>query len=421
MNLPSPRRAPSAWALGTLVAGLAFMRFVPRPEPGTALFLLGAGWLTWLSWNRRAAPQPDGLVIIASREQALWLLLALGVAAALGLAAGHPIEAIAKSAVPFLVLVWAMFVVVPQVGSTLLLEKFLIVAGSVWAVRLILAGALEFLDGSSLKWLRLTLVDADAVVPFPLIVLPLVLFSSQPLPRGWRATALLLQLIVVVWAGYRSQQLLVLAMLALALGRLAWRRPSAFAAAAVVLAAAGGLGASALQSDSETSLLASQLERYAALKEEGAVSGRALERRFALDRFTDYPLLGAGLGIQVPASITYASTEIEEDYDLPETVSYLHNATFYLLMCGGLPLLLAYMALWLTGLRHCGSLWVRVALLALLAFIQVEATFLQVHFSVLLALLVGLRHSAAPVLQAGAVAPVPDYPGPSGPDLAKDS
>lgn len=391
MRLPHPDRLLLAWPLGTLLAALAFMRFVPGPEPGTVLFLAAAAWLTVNAMRGLPAASALAQLAAGSRTNALWLLLAVALAALLGIAAGHPPIAIAKSAVPFFVLVWAIFVVVPQVGCLLMLERLLIAAGSVWALRLIVAGTLDFLDGSSFKWLRLTLVDADAVIPFPLIVVPLALFSSRPHPLVWRALALALQLAVVVWSGYRSQQLLVAAMLLIALGRLGLHRPTAFAAVALVTAIAVSIGTAAIANAEGTSFLVAQVERYTSLQDEGEVSGRALERRFALDRFTDYPLLGAGLGLQVPASITYATTEISEDYDLPDTVSYLHNATFYMLMCGGLPFLLTYVALWLGGLRHCGNLWVRVALFSLFAFIHVEATFLQVHFNVLLALLVGLR------------------------------
>lgn len=375
-----------------LCLGLAFMRFVPAVEPGTVLFMLGASLLTATHFRRQFVQQETDAKHL-TQTLSRGLLLALLVAVLLGMVAGHPLPAIAKSAVPFLVLVWALVVVVPQVSGAGRLEKLLIVAASVWAVRLIFAGIREYLSGNSLKWLRLTLVDADSVVPFPLVVIPLLLFSQLSLPRAWRIGSLLLQLIMVVWTGYRSQQLLVLIMILLALGRMLLKRPAQGALALLLLLGLGGLVAAMVANNPEATHLTAQFDRYSSLAEEGALSGRALERRFAIDRFMEYPLLGSGLGVQVPASITYASTEIDEDHDLPETVSYLHNGPLFLLMTGGLPFLLSYLALWVAAFLGGSSLWVRVALLALFAFIQVEATFLQVHFNVLLAFLVGRRGS----------------------------
>ena len=374
-----------------LFLGLAFMRFVPGPEPGTALFALGAMAVSIVHWGSEAgsADAPDQSL---RRRLSVGLLLALLASALVGMSAAHPLAATAKSAAPFLVLVWGLLVLVPWIPGAQRLDGLLVLAASVWAVRLIVAGVLDFLSDTSLNWLRLTLVDADAVVPFPLIIIPLILFSDWQAPRIWKVAALLLQLVIVAWTGYRSQQMLVAIMLLVALGRLVLQRPML---GTLVLLSLAGLAGYLVSNNTDATLLTAQFERFTTLSEETETSGRALERQFALDRFLDYPLLGAGLGVQVPASITYASTEITDDYELPETVSYLHNAPFFLIMTGGLPLLLAYLAVWVAAFLTTKNLWVRWALLALFAFIQVEATFLQVHFNVLLALLMGRQFMCA--------------------------
>lgn len=397
MRLPTAlagREIPSPGLILVFI-GLALMRFVPAPEPGTFVFALGAIAVTIRHYRcRSTAAASTSHTALQLEWLAYGLLAMLLVSVILGLAAGHPLPAIVKSAIPFVAFIWALLILVPEIASARQAQTLLVLAASLWATRLIMAGALDYLSGTSLKWLRLTLVDADAVVPFPLLVIPLLLFSPMPMHRVLRAMALLLQLVIVAWAGYRSQQLLVAAMLVLALLRLIVRRPWLGLAAIVGMVLAAGVASLAIGGSSDATLLTAQLDRYTSLTEEKEASGRALERRFAIDRFLEYPVLGAGLGVQIPASITYASTEISDDYDLPETVSYLHNGSMFLLMSGGLPLLVAYLSLWLAAFANAGSLWLRVALLALFAFIHVEATFLQVHFNVLLAILMARRFGA---------------------------
>lgn len=371
----------------TLVfVGLALMNFVPGPEPGTVIFMLGACW-TSARYFCTPSTGSTNCAPVQAKPLALVLLVVLTLSAVIGLVAGHPLPSIAKSAVPFIVLAWTLVVLLPQFSSPEQIQRLLIFAASLWAIRLIWVGTLDYLSGTSLNWLRLTLVNADAVVPFPLIVIPLLLFSSLPMSRTTRVVALTLQLVIVAWSGYRSQQLLVGVMLTLALAQLAWARPL-FAGGILIalISTVGTIGYLASQSN-DASLLTAQFDRYTTLNEERETSGRVLERRFALDRFLNYPVMGGGLGVQVPASITYASTEISDDYELPETVSYLHNGPLYLLMSGGPLFLLAYLSIWIAAFVTTSCLWVRVALLSLFAFIQVEATFLQVHFNVLLAVL----------------------------------
>lgn len=383
-NWRSPRFPPLG--LAALFLGLALMRFVPGPEPGTLIFALGVAIVS--SNVLRARPTTPKVATQVMLERISYaLLITLTVSVLVGLAAGHPILAIGKSAVPFLVLIWGMLVLAPQMCSNRQMQLLLVLAATLWAVRLIIEGALDYLSGTSLNWLRLTLVNADAVVPFPLIVIPLLLFSKIPMHRGLRNGALLLQLVIVVWSGYRSQQILVAIMIILVLGRMVIQQPLRGSLAALLLSGVTALASFAITNSSEASLLTGQMNRFTSLSQEQEQSGRALERQFAADVFLAYPLLGGGLGVQVPASITYASTEITDTYELPETVSYLHNGPMFLAMSGGLPLTLVYLALWITALITVSSLWVRIAIVALFAFIQVEATFLQVHFNVMLALL----------------------------------
>jgi O-antigen ligase len=77
--------------------------------------------------------------------------------------------------------------------------------------------------------------------------------------------------------------------------------------------------------------------------ETGAGDGsRWLEFEYAFGQFLESPLLGKGLGHQIPAEVTFAG-----DWEMiasagVDTVGYMHNVIGYLLMNLGLPGLIAY-------------------------------------------------------------------------------
>lgn len=138
---------------------------------------------------------------------------------------------------------------------------------------------------------------------------------------------------------------------------------------------------------SENPLISYQLGRFSSVGDETHESGRALERRFAFQTFYNNYFLGSGFGTPIPAEITYASTDVAEDYVIPKTVVYMHNAYFYMIMVGGIPLLLSYLLVWIIFIKRNFDLTNLVLAFGLLAFITVEATFLQIHFNILLAFL----------------------------------
>lgn len=362
--------------------GVATMSYVPSPEAGTGLLLIGSAWATGAAIYQRQNRE------LVQDSGSVGFLLACTLASLIvGLVADNPITSVLKNSIPFLVFCWASVVLVQRVGTARSFIWLLIGSSAIWSTRLLIEGANEFLFAEGYKWLRLTLVNADAVVPFPLVIIPLLLFGPTYISRYISAPLLVAQYIIVLWTGYRSQQLLIASITVIYLFQRIAQSKNPVRAAAVVLGTAFVLIGSAVQFIDEVPLVAGQLERYSLIAGEASESGRSLERMFAWSAFQRQPLLGAGFGFQVPASITYASTEISEDYELPTSVAYLHNVLFYLLMVGGVPLLAAYLNIWIRGALKARHLWVVLSVMSLFIFIQVEATFLQIQFNLIAVLL----------------------------------
>jgi hypothetical protein len=250
------------------------------------------------------------------------------------------------------------------------------------------------LRGEVLRITHATEAWASFQLPYAMIGLVISLFSPPrrvrwlrwPLAVAFSVVPLLAvsrgQIIVVglVWAFY---------VVGLARGR-RWGGTFANIAGLVLV---GSLVAS------RSELGYSILERFAAtgLQSEGS---RLEEISYALQQFRESPLIGKGLGYQIPAEITFAAdwTVIAEAG--VGSVGYTHNLVGYLLMDLGLAGFLAYSGFIVsafrggrkTGIPDDHEVWRAGVLMisALLCWFLIQASFRLIQSNVLLAVAVAV-------------------------------
>lgn len=364
------------------------MNFVPQFELGTFIFAVASLKLTFSHKNTLINIYPQFEIKLFSFFFILIFFLII-----LGIFNANPVLGVLKSAIPFLILIWAYLIITPKIKSLNHFVFLICCSGTIWAFRLIYEGVFEFIFGDSLKWLRLTLVDADAVIPFPLIIIPLLFFSKEIfLTKKWRLFVLTPQIIIVIWSGYRSQLAMLLGFILFFIFLKSFQKNKTALLGLFFIGLSSVIVTNTIDFQSEENQFFSyQIKRFTEIQEEKQESGRALERIFALKTLNDHPIFGAGFGTPIPSSITYATTSVDDDYVIPENVVYMHNAYFYTLMTGGILFFLVYLSIWSTLLYKRQRLWLFFVVLSLMSFIYVEATFLQIHFNVFLACLFSIK------------------------------
>ncbi|WP_369959539.1 hypothetical protein [Pseudomonas benzenivorans] len=126
---------------------------------------------------------------------------------------------------------------------------------------------------------------------------------------------------------------------------------------------------------------------------------RMLEIEYAWSIFQSNPLWGGGLGLEVPLSLTRPGYVEQSDLWMSDSVSYIHNFPFYLLMVGGLVFFLFFLLLLkaagvlsLKNLRSQNKYVQSVVWcsLALIVFFTTSAAFKQVQSIVLLSFFIAI-------------------------------
>jgi hypothetical protein len=132
-------------------------------------------------------------------------------------------------------------------------------------------------------------------------------------------------------------------------------------------------------------IFSSNISRFNELKDE-TESGRVLELRYAISKFIESPLVGKGIGFQVPTEhITFGIDEkLTEDF--PPTVGYVHNFPGYFLMDTGIVGFLFYvLVIFYLPFSYASFIpnWVILTYILFFVFVLVEATFRLIHFNLI--------------------------------------
>ena len=324
----------------------------------------------------------------ASRKTAAALALffcSIALSLPVALSNGVPPGEWVRGALPFcFLLVYLIFPPLTAADGRSILGGLLF-AVLCWLIKNLGRSLGEFLGGDAS---RITAINSDFGIPFALAGLPLLLFfASRKRPLTSAAFSFSLLLLVIA-SGYRSQAILAIL---LWLVFVAWQKPrlrlllgagTLIASAAVFAWAAG------------SSFSSGYLSRFQDLETE-AVSSRAVEALYAVQKFRESPLVGKGLGFPVPIAITTFGLAEAPPPDQPDHVGYIHNLWLYLCMDLGVAGLLGYLAFFGTaaaaGLRRNARKDLRfaaaAALVTLLAYCTVEASFRLIQINLVFAAL----------------------------------
>lgn len=404
LMLHRPRVRPAVHRFGGVLCAGAFMSFVPATNLGTALFVIAYLVLlvggTGLRFDTAPALRRRGTVI------ACFLLLCIASLAWLVANGGQP-EHWGRAIVPFVFLLTWFHLPTLNDEECVSLSRWLLAATLCWALRILAQALFMALTGSDVLSVRLTNRITDSVLPYPLMALPLLLFAPAVASTKWRVLGALGLLMLYVWIGYRGGLLIVAGMLALWM--LLSRNKGAIMLGVVV--GAPLLVAMAVLSG-DGGVLGGLTNRFSSIEEEGE-GIRALEWLYAIDQWLESPIVGKGLGWQVPGEITFFGLENEVDLDKPDTVGYVHSVVAYFLMSLGSVGLLMYFLCILPGLPRAnlrsGDLASATALglWMLVAFFLTQASFRQVQTTMVVIALLKIHlswkhaHAPPPLTRAG--------------------
>lgn len=245
-----------------------------------------------------------------------------------------------------------------------------------WLARLLYLSGSALLDVTSGSLARLSYVATETLIPLGMLGFVLTIYATF-LRRSVLIFFALLFLLVVMFAGYRSQ--LLLCGLALVF-RLKLYRPSGLFLLGPFFLIFSILAYNYLPSVTVT------VDRLAFASDE--VNGvRGAELNYALDKFSESPLLGKGLGYPIPVHVT-RDEKMQSELGVAE-VRYMHNIFGYFAMNTGLIGIFAiFLLIFVVGvlsfrnvMSGAGDLYVGffVGWLVLLIFFFVSASFRQVQ------------------------------------------
>lgn len=324
-----------------------------------------------------------------------WLLVFLilvGLSALTAQWFGTPLDLWLRGAIPF----WFLSLFFPAYELARKdphwVVEALTVSAVVWLGNVALAAGMAIpavLRGEVLRITHATEAWASFQLPYALIGLIVSLFHPPRRVRWLRWPLALAFSLVPVLAVSRGQIIAVSMVWTLYTIWMARRRRWGVAFTSVAgLVLVGSLVAA--QSELGNSIL----ERFASTGLQSEAS-RMEEISYALQQFRESPLVGKGLGYQIPAEITFAGDWTMIATAGVDTVGYMHNVVGYLLMDLGLTGLLTYCGFVASGLRRGQKRGVRglhetrragvLMVVALVFWFLIQPSFRHIQSNVLLA------------------------------------
>ena len=385
------RFAWQRWLLYITFVTAGVMPAVPEANDPIAIIFsacattLFCTWLgRWLITKGAFPTSPAGLWLFA-------FLAIIGVSCVTASIWQTPFHLWLRAALPFFFLVFffplldlaaryrRIVITAMHLGCFAWLANISLFAGS--AVPLVLDGEAERITHVTEMWSAFQL-------PFGLVGLILTLFCPSPPLRTIRWPLAAAFTLVPFLAVSRGQIVIVVFTWLFFLRlvqrerRLQWILPVTAIGACVAFAIL------------HTALLGSVSARFA---ETGSDSGgsRKAEIQYAMEEFVRSPLLGKGLGHQIPVDVTFSGDfETLARVDV-QSVGYMHNVVAYLLMNLGAPGLIAYLGFALAPLGAGRLLWskhslsesraAKLIMFSLLLWFCLQAAFRLIQSNLLLA------------------------------------
>jgi len=306
----------------------ALMSYVPDAEPGTALFALVLGiYSLYVVLTAR--------LTLADRRSKFGLAFVLfcGISLFTLVDNGYGLYEWFRAIIPFAFFLTLLYLPRLNADERRWLARTLFNACLIWLGKIIVQTILLVFEGSDVLSVRLTFRVIDSVLPFPLVAVPYLLFVDRSFSNLVRWSLLMLILYMYVWIGYRAG-LVLIALVFLFYTFINLKRFGVIQIGLLSMMVAGLISMGAFSSFS-------LLDRFDSLSQERD-SSRELEWVYAIEQFRSSPIIGKGLGWQVPADITFYGVEDTEGTQAA-SVGYVHSAIAYFAMNLGLIGLLLYL------------------------------------------------------------------------------
>lgn len=307
-------------AFGYLLIASSFMSYVPGANVGTGIFVAALVGILLYQIAVVRPSIPDGRTLAM-----LIFVLYASMSVVTLISNGWGIEQWLRGVIPFFFFILAAFLPKLTERDRRSLAHALFVAGLCWLIRILITAVFLQITKGGIFSARLTFNVADSVLPYPLVMVPYLLYAQTKI-KAWQRWLLLLVLAYTyVWIGYRVG--LVLMSIPFAVYFLERLRRLNLISIAMVLVGFflfyryGVFGSFGLS------------ERFEDLNSD-AMGSRQLEWAYALDSFRESPIIGKGVGWQVPTSITFFGVE-DTGGPVEAYVGYVHSSFAYMAMTLG--------------------------------------------------------------------------------------
>lgn len=381
---PRPRRGDnvrgSVKSFGGLLMASGCMPYIPSFNVGTFVFALAMA--AFIIYQLAKFP----IRFSNGRDIAAALFVMYGFLSYLTLSYnGYGFPEWSRAMVPFI-----FFLCLPMLPpltqpERLWLSKALFLAGMIWLARILGEAAILAFQGSNVLTVRLTYNVINSVIPFPMIIIPYLLFVKNQMRPWLRWGLLAIMVYVYVWIGYRAGLVIISFPIVLYFAR----RLKSFNILPILLLFLGGylLIYSGLLEQLKLT------ERFADLADQ-SISSRDLEWQYAIDQFRASPIIGKGLGWQVPTSITFYGLEFSELTAVSQ-VGYVHSVLAYMAMNLGVLGIALYFYIVTPRIYRQDQdgiqLFASVALFILLTFCMTQASFRLIQTVLMMVALIKLN------------------------------
>lgn len=391
------RRITTIDRFGILLCTSALLEQVPQASWRTGLFVSVASWALFSVLLRGRVFVQRTLADAAL----IGFVIMVGGSLVWGLMGGVTVNQWVRGAVPFCFLLFLFTIDRNEPDAASRMVRYVCLASALWLFRVL--AELLFLIGADryVYAARLTGQIVDSVIPFGLVALPFILGGVYKTRYGTHFLLGIGLFLITLLAGYRSQSAIVLVQCGVIAAR-ALTRPTQMAR---LVALVVGMVALVLFFGEQAGRAI--VERFQSTNAEFE-SSRLSEWKYALSQFATKPVLGWGIGWQVPAEVTFEGameTLLADGVELPSSAGYVHNVTGYLIMDLGLAGLLLYYGFYLSAaarglMRKPADAAARnlrimtwLSLVSILVYFQVQAAFRLIQVNLLIVAMLAILGS----------------------------
>lgn len=303
-------------------------------------------------------------------------------------------ESWARGFIPFFFISWLLLVPDTRNRDEILRVVAIMIWTTVlWGIYILATIIFEHGLSGLLESGRLTYLNQSLLIPYALIGACLSIFFPSGILGRFRWYLFTFFVFLIIMCGYRSQVALVF--LILCYYMISTRNIKALLSMLVVIAIISIVFQGSI-------FIENIIQRSSSMEDE--IGGyRYSENLFAINRFFESPIIGSGLGSEIPISTVVDLSYSELSAGGRGTVAYIHNWALYLLMDLGILGLVTYIAIFQRflvtpygiaseSLKYDINLYGLIILPVQVLFIYnlVEASFRLIHVNIFLGTMLAL-------------------------------